>query len=231
MDPSPERGPGAAGPACVPQNPARRRVAAALGLGGAALALAPAAWARGGLPRMTEGPFYPSPDYRARALDWDADLTEVRRSGGASRALGEVLDLSGVIRDAQQRVIDGVQIEIWQCDVHGSYRHPNGAGAQVDAGFQGFGQTRSDAAGLFRFRTIRPVQYPGRTPHIHVKLRHPSFGERTSQWFVAGESRNAGDGLYRRLSPEERAEVDLNLRRADPGAAATWVAERSVTLG
>ena len=31
-----------------------------------------------GLPAMTDGPFYPPIAYRARSLDWDADLTTVR---------------------------------------------------------------------------------------------------------------------------------------------------------
>ena len=51
---------------------------------------------------MTDGPFYPSLAYRARSLDWDADLTTVRgRAPTASRcrsARGEHLDLHGAVR-------------------------------------------------------------------------------------------------------------------------------------
>jgi protocatechuate 3,4-dioxygenase beta subunit len=115
--------------------------------------------------------------------------------------------------------------------VHGSYRHPNGAGEKVDAAFQGFGSTRSDARGLYRFRTIRPVPYPGRTPHIHVRLRHASFGELTSQLFVAGDPGNARDGLYRSLSREQRAAADLQLRRAAAGAPTAWVVQHSLVVG
>jgi protocatechuate 3,4-dioxygenase beta subunit len=57
----------------------------------------------------------------------------------------------------------------------------------------------------WRFRTIRPVPYPGRTPHIHVKLRHTSFGELTSQLFVADDPGNARDFLWRQLGAEDRA--------------------------
>ena len=170
---------------------------------------------------MTDGPFYPSLAYRARSLDWDADLTTVRGRAPDGQPLpkarGEHLDLHGVVRDGSGRAVDGAEIEIWQCDAFGSYRHPRGAGDRIDAGFQGFGATRSDGRGGYRFRTIRPVPYPGRTPHIHVKLRHPAFGEVTSQLFVVGEPGNAGDFLYRSLAEGDRQEVELRLQRAPAG--------------
>jgi len=115
--------------------------------------------------------------------------------------------------------------------VHGSYRHPRGEASRIDAAFQGFGSTRSDAQGRYRFRTIRPVPYPGRTPHIHVRLRHPSFGELTSQLFVAGDPHNAGDAIYRRLSPQERSLVELSLQRAPASAQVVWIADRSLLVG
>jgi protocatechuate 3,4-dioxygenase beta subunit len=213
---------------------ARRRLIAAAG-GAAAWLGAPAlAWS-GVLPRMTDGPFYPSLAYRARALDWDADLTTVRGRAPDGqplpRALGEHLDLHGVVLDVDGRPIDGTEIEIWQCDVRGSYRHPNGARDRIDAGFQGFGSTRSDGQGRYRFRTIRPVPYPGRTPHIHVKLRHGAFGEVTSQLFVVGEPGNDNDFLYRDLSDAERADVALHLQRATAGDSVKWVAERDLRVG
>lgn len=208
---------------------ARRRALRAMAGGGTCLALP----ALAALPAMTEGPFYPSPAYRARQLDWDADLTRVSRSDGtdAPRAAGDWLDLSGTVRDARGREVDGVQIEIWQCDVHGSYRHPRGEGARVDTAFQGFGTSRSDARGAYRFRTIKPVPYPGRAPHIHVLLRHPSWGGVVSQLFVAGEPGNARDFLYRQLNRDERAEVEMDLQRAPAGSPVVWAAVRSLVVG
>lgn len=201
----------------------------------ASIALPACASSRRALPSMTEGPFYPSAAYRARSVDWDADLTTV---GGAApdgqpraRAAGEHLDLHGVVLDADSRIVDGAEVEIWQCDVHTSYRHPRGGGERIDDGFQGFGATKSDARGIYRFTTIRPVPYPGRTPHIHVKLRHPAFGDVTSQLFVTGDPGNAGDGLYRRLSDEQRSFTDMTLRRAPAGSPVMWVAERSLVAG
>lgn len=211
-----------------------RRQALRTALAGAAtLALPALASSRRALPALTEGPFYPPGATLARGLDWDADLTVVVQRNGvsAARAAGEHLDLFGTLADDAGRVIDGAVIEIWQCDVFGSYRHPSGAGERVDEAFQGFGSSRSDAQGAWRFRTIRPVPYPGRAPHIHVKLRHPAFGEVTSQLFVAGDAGNARDFLYRRLDADERAQVDLILQRAPAGAAVMWLAQRPLVVG
>ena len=201
----------------------------------AMLALPALASSRRALPRMAEGPFYPSPAYRARSLDWDADLTTVqgRAADGPARprARGEHLDLVGTVSDANGRIVDGAEVEIWQCDVFGSYRHPRGAGDQVDEGFQGFGLSKTNAHGAYRFRTIRPAPYPGRTPHIHVLLRHPSFGTLISQLFVVGDAGNARDFLYRSLSNEDRASVDMQLQRAPANAGVAWRVEQMLVVG
>jgi protocatechuate 3,4-dioxygenase, beta subunit len=200
----------------------------------ASVALPAFASSRRALPAITEGPFYPPLSYRARSLDWDADLTLVQgRSDDASvtRASGELLDLFGVVSDVDGRIVDAATVEIWQCDVFGSYRHPRGAGSQVDAAFQGFGSSKTNAQGACRFRTIRPAPYPGRAPHIHVKLRHASFGELTTQLFVAGDAGNARDFLYRSLSAEERALVDMPLRAAPSDAGVKWLVQQALIVG
>lgn len=202
----------------------RRHLATGVGLAAAWLAGPALASSRRGLPAMTEGPFYPV----RRPLDDDADLTRV--SGQGATAQGEWLDIGGVVVDVNGRLIDGAVIEIWQCDAYGSYHHPRGAGPRVDAGFQGFGATRSDAQGAFRFRSIRPVAYPGRAPHIHVKVLHPSFGERVSQWFVAGDEANERDVLFRRLGPADRAEVEMRLQPAPAGAPVRWLTRRDIVV-
>ena len=213
----------------------RRLVLRGMGAAVAVIAFPALAGSREGLPRMTDGPFYPPLAYRARGIDWDADLTVVRGRSpdGQPRphAAGEHLDLYGNVRDTDGRTVDGATVEIWQCDAYGSYHHPRGAGSRVDEGFQGFGSSVSDARGGYRFRTIRPVPYPGRTPHIHVKLRHPSFGEVTSQLFVAGEPGNANDILYKDLSEIERSTTELRLLRAPSVAGVAWLAERDLIVG
>jgi protocatechuate 3,4-dioxygenase, beta subunit len=187
------------------------------------------------LPGMTDGPFYPSRRWRDggpfAAGGWDADLTRVAGQAGAAR--GEHLALALQVVDSDGRVVDGVEVEIWQCDALAVYRHPRQEvpAGRFDAGFQGFGSALAGADGRLRFRTIRPVPYPGRTPHIHVKLRHPNFGEMSSQLFVDGDPGNAGDFLWRRLDAEAQQALAMRLQpaAADAPAGLRWqVAHRIV---
>jgi protocatechuate 3,4-dioxygenase beta subunit len=194
----------------------RRLIKAALGLGGAAAAtLAVPARAQAvllKLPEMTEGPFYPPPRWRAQQRDWDADLTRVRNGSQTLLAQGEHLGLELRVADTKGKAVDGVEFEIWQCDANAVYRHPSErADERRDQGFQGFGSALTNGEGAVGFRTIRPVAYPGRTPHIHVKLRHATFGELTSQLFVAGDPGNPRDGIWRRLAPQQQGALDMVL--------------------
>ena len=124
----------------------RRRLLIGAGAAVAVVAFPALAAGRDALPRMTDGPFYPSSAYRARALDWDADLTVVARPRPRRHAAPACRRRASRPATARSRTatagpIDGATVEIWQCDVFGSYRHPRGAGARIDAGFQGFGST------------------------------------------------------------------------------------------
>ena len=92
--------------------------------------------------------------------------------------------------------VRGAMVEIWQCDARGIYNHPGDSGQRRrDAAFQGYGRVEVDAGGRYAFRTIRPVAYPGRTPHIHFKVHAPGVGRLTTQMYVAGERQNAADGV------------------------------------
>jgi protocatechuate 3,4-dioxygenase beta subunit len=185
------------------------------------------------LPRMTEGPFYPPRAWREAWADQDADLSRVQQRDGSVRtARGELLGLELQVADARGRRIDGAQVEIWQCDAQRQYRHPSVriAEGQFDPGFQGFGAGRSDAQGALRFRTIRPVAYPGRTPHIHLLLAHPSFGTRVSQLFVAGDPGNARDGLWRSLDDEAQAALAMQLLPAPADSGLQWLVRHSVVV-
>ena len=74
------------------------------------------------------------------------------------------------------------------------------------------------ADGRYRFRTIKPVPYPGRTPHIHFTV--VANGERRlpSQMFIEGEPGNARDGIYRHLGNDARL-VTMKLANAGKGMA------------
>lgn len=210
----------------------RRRLILGAAASAAALAAPALASSRRALAAMTDGPFYPSRAWRARWDDWDADLTRVQRDGRTHTARGEHLGLQAVVSDAQGRLVDGAEVEIWQCDAMAAYRHERvrAEPGQFDEGFQGFGATVSDRQGALRLRTIKPVPYPGRTPHIHVKLRHASFGELTSQLFLAGDPGNARDFLWRQLAPADRPALEMKLLPAPPDSGLRWLVQQALVV-
>jgi protocatechuate 3,4-dioxygenase, beta subunit len=150
-------------------------------------------------PTQTEGPFYPDrlPD------DRDADLLA---NGALRYGKGQAAWVEGTLTDADGRVPEGASIEVWQCDHDGHYHHTRD-GNRADPAFQGFGRVAVDAQGRWRFRTMKPVAYSGRTPHIHAKVKLGSREVLTTQLYVEGDAGNARDGLWRRLSAEDRALV------------------------
>lgn len=165
-------------------------------------------------PRMTEGPFYP----RKLPADADADLTVVQ--GRAGRAKGTVLEISGRVIDRTGRPRAGSRVEIWQCDSLGEYHHVGEQQGSGDPDFQGFGAVVTDAEGRYRFRTIKPAPYPGRTPHIHFVVAEGGKRRLTSQMFIEGEAGNERDGLYRYLGRDAKL-VTLKLANAGDGLAGT----------
>jgi protocatechuate 3,4-dioxygenase, beta subunit len=204
---------------------------------GSGAALATLAWpARAASKRvvagMTDGPFYPPRAWREQWSDWDADLSRVQRDGRTLNARGEHLGLELQLADVNGRAIDGAEVEIWQCDVLAAYRHPGVrlAAGQYDEAFQGFGASRADRDGRLRFRSIKPVPYPGRTPHIHIKLRHASFGEVTSQLFIAGDPGNARDFLWRAVDEADRAMLEMQLQPAAADSGLRWQVRQVLVL-
>ncbi len=161
-------------------------------------------------PGQTEGPFYPV-EFPA---DVDGDL--VRVQGRAAQALGKIAHVSGRIRDRKGGIIKGASVEIWQCDANGIYDHPGDNGQRRrDTAFQGYGRVQVNDQGRYAFRTIRPVAYPGRTPHIHFKITAPGTGRLTTQMYVAGEPQNETDGVLRRV--RDRQARESLVVRLDPG--------------
>ena len=164
----------------------------AAGASGAVAALAPT-------PRQTSGPFYPV----TLPLDDDNNLTRV--AGKSGTAKGIISELSGSIIDINGNPLHDMRIEIWQCDANGRYRHPREkADRPLDENFQGHGFTHTDARGLYRFRTIRPVSYPGRSPHIHIAVVPKDEAPFVTQLYIAGEPRNETDFLFNNIPPAKR---------------------------
>ena len=169
--------------------------------------------ARRATPRQTEGPFYP---VRLPA-DADADLL---RNGNLDYAHGQPAWVEGTVSDLQGTPVAGAQVEIWQCDHQGHYHHP-GDGDRADRSFQGFGRVTVGQDGRYRFRTIRPVPYSGRTPHIHVKVRLDRRELLTTQLYVEGDANNERDFLWRSLG-EDRALLTVPFRAGSDGLQASF---------
>lgn len=153
-------------------NPRRRFLACAF-----ALAAFPAAACVQGraTPAQTEGPFY-SPN-TPRKSDFRPD------------AKGQAIVLEGKVYGADCKPLANAWLDFWHADETGDYDHK---------GFRLRGHQFTDAAGRYRLDTILPAIYPGRTRHIHVKLRAPgSTRVLTTQVYFPDDAGNARDGLYR----------------------------------
>ena len=192
---------------------ARRRVLGIAAGGAAVFSLGGAGWAANlpPTPRQTAGPFYPL----SIPADSDNDLVQV--SGHDRTAKGTVSYVSGHILDPDGRPLSGARVEIWQCDTNGRYHYVRDerADTPLDQNFQGYGQTVTDEMGGYRFRTIRPVPYPGRTPHIHFAVLGPGLARFTTQMYIAGEPLNEGDGVLMGVrDPAARARLIVPLRPA-----------------
>ncbi len=162
-------------------------------------------------PQQTEGPFYPK--------DWAGDIDNdlVRVHGEAAQALGKVTHVMGRVLDTSGASIAGARVEIWQCDASGVYRHPADTSwlRTRDPGFQGRGRVLTPENGAYAFRTIRPVAYPGRTPHIHFAIEVPGRPALITQMYVAGEPQNERDFILNNIKDaRQRAGVIVNL---EPG--------------
>ncbi len=78
-----------------------------------------------------------------------------------------------------------------------------------DKNFQGFGRFLTSSSGEYYFRTIKPVPYPGRTPHIHFKIKKGGKELLTTQCYIKGERRNERDGIFRSLRDAKGREAVL----------------------
>jgi protocatechuate 3,4-dioxygenase beta subunit len=142
--------------------------------------------------RQSEGPFFKpsSPERR--------DLLEPGMRG-------QPVELSGLVLTRSCRPVAGALVDLWQADHVGDYDNK---------GFRLRGHQYTDAEGRYRFRTVVPGAYPGRTRHFHVKVQ-PSGGRvLTTQLYFPGEAGNRTDGLFRRelLMRVAKAEGSLAAR-------------------
>lgn len=178
-------------------------------------------------PEQTEGPFYPD----KLPLDTDNDL--IFLNDNLTPAVGEITHLSGRILDGSGAPVRNAVVEIWQTDAGGAYVHTrSGNGEKRDGNFQGFGRFLTGSTGEYYFRTIKPVTYPGRTPHIHYKVKLKGQDDFATQCYIKGHPQNARDGVLRRVRDEkQRAAVQVDFAPMENSLAGELTARFDVVMG
>ncbi len=177
----------------------RRNLVTGAGAGILAAGVAGAANALTVTPAQTPGPFFPD------RLPGDSDFDLVQINGGQAAA-GEVIEIQGRVLGADGRALPGAVVELWQANAYGRYAHSRDtSAAPLDPNFQGYGVVRSDAAGNYRFRTIKPGLYTGRTRHLHFYVAGPGFEKTPMQMYFEGDATdNTRDFLYASLGSDAR---------------------------
>ena len=138
-------------------------------------------------PSQTAGPFFTPDSPRRDSL--------VEPGSKVAR-----LVVTGLVLSSQCRPVANALLDFWHCDETGEYDN---------RGFRYRGHVFADAQGRYSLETIVPGEYPGRTRHIHVKVRPPDGRIFTTQLYFPDEPGNRADGIYRR---------ELTMRVARNGA-------------
>ena len=123
---------------------------------------------------QTEGPYF-KPNSPEKA-DLAADVSK-----------GTRLVVSGTVMSPSCRPAGRAMLDVWQADADGQYDN---------TGNRLRGHLFADDSGRYRFETVVPGLYPGRTRHIHVKVRAPNGPLLTTQLYFPGEPRNATDDIF-----------------------------------
>ena len=142
-------------------------------------------------PAQVEGPYYP----RSEPAEKDWNLIQTARAKNEI-AGGIPLQLEGQIFDSKGLPLNNAEIEIWQSDYNGFYKHPKAPGnKEFDSRFQGFARVITNLTGSYRFLTIVPAKEKKRPPHIHVKIFYRGKEILTTQLYLKGHPENNSDGL------------------------------------
>jgi len=178
-------------------------------------------------PQQTEGPFYPD----RLPLDTDNDLLIVNDQ--LTPAVGEVTHLSGRVLNVRGEPMPGVVVEIWQVDSQGSYLHTESARrGDYDTNFQGFGRFLTNRKGEYYFRTIKPVAYGPRTPHIHFAVRRGNRKLLTTQCYIQGDPQNRRDGIFNSIrDPKLRQALIVDFKPLKKSRAGELAANFDLVLG
>jgi protocatechuate 3,4-dioxygenase beta subunit len=180
-------------------------------------------------PAQTEGPFYPN----RLPLDTDNDLLVI--NDGITPGVGTVTHLTGKVLDAKGDPLKNAVVEIWQCDANGVYLHTADSDKKKDKqdkNFQGFGRFVTGSTGEYYFRTIRPVPYPGRTPHIHFKIKQGRKELLTTQLYVKGDAGNEKDGIWKGVrDAKQREAITVDFEKVKASKTGELAANFVIVLG
>ena len=169
-------------------------------------------------PWQGEGPFYPD------RIPEDTDNDLVKNGHSTIDAGGKILNLIGSLVNPDSKPIKGMTAEIWQTDMNGVYLHTGSFGRKMrDDQFQGFGRSITDRNGHFSFRTIFPVEYPGRTPHIHLKLWDEMEHVLTTQLYIHGHYLNNEDFLFNHMTLSEQKMNSMKLLPAQTNNSTEYI--------
>jgi protocatechuate 3,4-dioxygenase beta subunit len=146
------------------------------------------------------GPFFPV-GYRGED---DFDMTMLK--GYTTRALGEVIEVSGRVLDRFGKPMRNAALKVWQANSVGRYAHDNEQNtAPLDPNFQGVANLVTGNSGEWRIRTIKPKFYDTplgvRTPHIHFDVVGSAHRLVAQMYFPEETEANAKDFLYKDLGP------------------------------
>jgi protocatechuate 3,4-dioxygenase beta subunit len=180
-------------------------------------------------PAQTEGPFYPN----RLPLDTDNDLLIINDS--IKPSVGEITHLTGKVLDLKGRPVRNALVEIWQCDANGVYLHTDDSEPKKDKqdkNFQGFGRFLTGSTGEYYFRTIKPVPYVPRTPHIHFKVKKGGRELLVTQCYIKGHPGNDRDGVFRGIrDPKARDAVTIDFTKIKESKLGEVAATFDIVLG
>ena len=140
--------------------------------------------------------------------------------------------LTGRILSRTGEPVRGAFVEIWQVDQNGVYLNTHDRHAARDGNFQGYGRFLTDSSGQYYFRTIKPVAYPGRTPHIHFGISQNGRRVYTTQLFVNGHAQNDGDRVLQDIrDPSARKTLMVNFNPLPDSRIGELAANFDIVMG
>lgn len=166
-------------------------------------------------PVQTSGPFYPEVTIE-KQLHNDTNL--VRKLADHEAAKGQQIKISGAVKNQRGEPLANSVVEVWQACSSGRYNHSRDKSNKMllDNNFQFWGRAITGKDGRYSFMTIIPGKYPGRFGrHIHYRIDTEGYRPLTTQcYFDTFGADNAKDGIYKRLSKEDRRLVTVKVDKA-----------------